>query len=245
MTNYRRAHVPGAMYFFAVNLVDRRSTLLIERIDALRTAVRYTQQRHPFVITAMTILPDHMHAVWTLPADDADFPLRWRLVKTFFSRQIPHGEYRRASRIAKGERGIWQRRYWEHLIRDEDDLRRCVDYTHFNQVKHGTLGACRIGLTPRFTAKCAKDGGLAIGRRLLKAMRRSASGGDGFRERNPSDGLRAGERRQGGASSTESSTSSRYCAWRSNSSASASGAMRNSTSCSSPRDPASCDSNNS
>jgi len=137
MTHYRRAHVPGATYFFTVNLVDRRSTLLTARIEDLRAAVRYTRQRHPFVIDAMTILPEHLHAVWTLPPDDADFPLRWRLIKSHFSRRMPHGEHRRASRIAKCERGIWQRRYWEHLIRDEDDLRRCVDYTHFNPVKHG------------------------------------------------------------------------------------------------------------
>lgn len=137
MTNYRRAHVPGATYFFTVNLADRHSALLTDRIQALRDAVRYTQQRHPFVINAMTILPEHLHAVWTLPNGDADFPLRWRLIKTRFSRQIPHDEYRCASRITKGERGIWQRRYWEHVIRDEGDLQRCVDYTHFNPVKHG------------------------------------------------------------------------------------------------------------
>lgn len=137
MTNYRRAYHPGATYFFTVNLAERRSTLLVDRIDDLRDAVRYTRQRHPFAIDAMTVLPDHLHAVWTLPSGDADHSLRWRLIKSFFSHRIPHGEHRRSSRIAKSERGIWQRRYWEHMIRDEEDLCRHVDYTHFNPVKHG------------------------------------------------------------------------------------------------------------
>ena len=136
MTNYRRTFIPGATYFFTVNLADRRKTLLIDHIDLLREAVRYTQRRHPFVINAMVVMPDHLHAIWTLPSDDADFPIRWRLIKTWFSRNLPLGEHRRASRVDKGERGIWQRRYWEHLIRDEVDFARHVDYTHWNPVKH-------------------------------------------------------------------------------------------------------------
>lgn len=86
MTNYRRTFVPGATYFFTVNLADRRRTLLIDHIDLLRDAIRYTRQRHPFLIDAMVVLPDHLHAIWTLPWGDADFPLRWRLIKTWFSR---------------------------------------------------------------------------------------------------------------------------------------------------------------
>jgi putative transposase len=137
MTDYRRAFVPGATYFFTVNLADRRTTLLVDHIDLLREAVRYTQRRHPFVTNAMVVLPDYLHAIWTLRSDDADFPLRWRLIKTWFSRNLPHGEDRRASRVDKGERGIWQRRYWEHLMRDETDFARHVDYIHWNPVKHG------------------------------------------------------------------------------------------------------------
>ena len=137
MTDYRRAHVPGATWFFTANLADRSSRLLTDRIADLRDAVRYVLRRHPFAIDAMVVLPEHMHAVWTLPPGDADFPLRWRLIKACFSRHVPAGERRGASRIAKGERGIWQRRYWEHLIRDEDDLQRHVDYVHYNPVKHG------------------------------------------------------------------------------------------------------------
>ena len=137
MTNYRRTKVPGATYFFTVNLADRDSTTLVDHIEDLRNAVRYVRMRHPFVIDAMVVLPEHLHAVWTLPPSDADYALRWRLIKTWFSRRIPRGERRRDSRIAKGERAIWQRRYWEHLISDEEDLHRHVDYVLFNPVKHG------------------------------------------------------------------------------------------------------------
>jgi putative transposase len=83
------------------------------------------------------VLPDHLHAIWTLPEADADFALRWRLVKSTFSRSLPRGERISQSRSDKGERGIWQRRYWEHTLRDENDVARHVDYIHFNPVKHG------------------------------------------------------------------------------------------------------------
>ena len=137
LTNYRRIHAPGATWFFTVNLAQRRSGLLVEHIDALRGALRYVQRRHPFIIEAMVILPDHLHAIWTLPPDDAGYPMRWRLFKSWFSRHVPEGEQKSSSRIGKGERGIWQRRYWEHMVRDERDFCRCVDYIHFNPVKHG------------------------------------------------------------------------------------------------------------
>ncbi|MBI4207945.1 MAG: transposase [Betaproteobacteria bacterium] len=134
---YRRTLVPGGTYFFTATLADRHSRLLVERIDILRDAVSSIRARHPFRIDAMVVLPDHAHAVWTLPAGDADFPLRWALIKAAFSRAIEKTEHVSASRRARAERGIWQRRYWEHLICDEDDLGRHVDYIHFNPVKHG------------------------------------------------------------------------------------------------------------
>lgn len=137
MTNYRRAFRQGATYFFTVNLADRDTGLLVEHIALLRGALRYVHGRHPFAIDAMVVLPEHLHAVWTLPPGDADHSIRWRLAKAWFSRHLPDGERRSQSRISKGERGIWQRRYWEHLIRDEDDLWRHVDYVHFNPVRHG------------------------------------------------------------------------------------------------------------
>jgi len=83
------------------------------------------------------VLPDHLHAMWTLPDGNSDFSTRWRLIKTVFARQIPATERLSAVRKRKGERGIWQRRFWEHAIRDEHDWERHVDYIHFNPVKHG------------------------------------------------------------------------------------------------------------
>jgi putative transposase len=140
MTNYRRNFVPGGSYFFTVNLADRRLRLLTEHIDLLRTAFRYTQTRHSFEIVAAVILPDHLHAIWTLPESDADYALRWRLIKTAFSRGLPNEEQISASRARKAERGIWQRRYWERTLRDENDFARHVDYIHFNPVKHRHVG---------------------------------------------------------------------------------------------------------
>ena len=92
MPNYRRAFVPGGCWFFTVNLLDRRRRLLTDHIDALRAATRLTQTRHPFTIDAMVVLPDHIHAVWTLPPGDADFSLRWRLIKIDFAKAVPKTE---------------------------------------------------------------------------------------------------------------------------------------------------------
>jgi putative transposase len=137
MANYRRHFVAGGSYFFTVNLAERRARLLTEHIDVLRGAFRHARARRPFTIDAIVVLPDHLHAIWTLPEQDSDFPLRWRLIKATFSRSLPLEERVSRSRSRKGERGIWQRRYWEHTIRDEDDFARHVDYVHFNPVKHG------------------------------------------------------------------------------------------------------------
>jgi putative transposase len=137
MTNYRRNFLAGGSYFFTVNLADRRLRLLTVHVTQLRQAFRDVRRRHPFAIEAIVILPDHLHAIWTLPADDADFAVRWRLIKSAFSRGLESGERVSASRAGKQERGIWQRRYWEHMLRDEWDFARHVDYIHFNPVKHG------------------------------------------------------------------------------------------------------------
>lgn len=135
--DYRRALIPGGTYFFTVNLANRSSRLLVERVDTLRDVVREVRQRHSFEIVAWVVLPDHIHAIWTLPPDDADFPMRWTLIKAGFSRRIARGEHVSPARARKGERGVWQRRFWEHRIRDENDLARHVDYIHINPVKHG------------------------------------------------------------------------------------------------------------
>jgi putative transposase len=133
---YRRVDVTGGTYFFTVNLAERKKTLLVDHIDILRAVIQKVKSVHPFRIDAMVILPDHLHAVWTLPVGDCDYPTRWMLIKSGFSRQIPKDERRSESRQAKGERAIWQRRYWEHLIRDERDYEKHVDYIHHNPVKH-------------------------------------------------------------------------------------------------------------
>ena len=137
MTSYRRNRVPGGTYFFTANLRDRRSDLLITEIEALRSAVQATRARHPFHIDAWVVLPDHMHCIWTLPAGDVGFARRWQMIKAIFSRSVPRADERRASLVRKREAGIWQRRYWEHTIRDDQDYAAHVDYIHFNPVKHG------------------------------------------------------------------------------------------------------------
>jgi putative transposase len=137
MTAYRRNIVPGGTYFFTANLAERRSALLTEHVDVLRSAFRYTRQRHPFTIEAIVVLPDHLHTVWTMPEADGDFAVRWRLIKAAFARNLETTERVSASRSGKHERGIWQRRYWEHTIRDDEDFARHVDYIHSNPVKHG------------------------------------------------------------------------------------------------------------
>lgn len=137
MPNYRRAWVPGGTYFFTVNLLRRDRRWLVEHIDALRNAFRQARTARPFDPIAIVVLPDHLHCLWQLPPGDSDNATRWRHIKSAFSRAMPVGEHRSARRVAKAERGIWQRRYWEHLIRDERDLVAHVDYIHFNPVKHG------------------------------------------------------------------------------------------------------------
>jgi putative transposase len=137
MPDYRRNRVPGGTYFFTVNLLDRNSRLLTEHIAVLRETVRTVRVRAPFHIDAWVVLPEHLHCIWTLPPDDDDFSGRWHAVKSMFSAAMPHSERRSATRVRKGERGIWQRRFWEHTIRDDRDYAAHMDYVLFNPVKHG------------------------------------------------------------------------------------------------------------
>ena len=131
--------MPGGTYFFTVNLLERKSDLLVEYIDCLREAVRMVRFNQPFHIDAWVVLPDHMHCVWTLPDGDADYSSRWKAIKIAFSKSIPKTERLSAVRIAKGERGIWQRRYWEHTIRNDKDYAAHIDYCHINPLKHGLV----------------------------------------------------------------------------------------------------------
>jgi putative transposase len=136
MPNYRCANIKGGVFFFTVVLADRTSSLLIEEIDHLREAYQTIRERRPFETIAICVLPDHIHAVWALPEGDPDFSTRWNLIKGGFSRGL-ESRPRSQSKTLRREKGIWQRRYWEHAIRDDVDLERHVDYIHFNPVKHG------------------------------------------------------------------------------------------------------------
>lgn len=150
MPDYRRAWHPGGTYFFTVNLLQRQgNNLLIQYVDLLRGVVRSVRQRHPFIIHSWVVLPDHIHCVIERPPDDADFTARWRLIKMEFSKALPKNERRSQVRVARGERGIWQRRYWEQLIRDDADFGAHMDYVHINPLKHG-LGR-RVGDWPHST----------------------------------------------------------------------------------------------
>lgn len=136
MSRYRRSLTTGGTFFFTVNLADRKSRLLVDEVDRLRCAFEIARTRHPFKTIAYCVLPEHLHAIWRLPTGDANFGLRWSVIKRAFSKNLPAATGRSASKLAKREKGLWQRRFWEHQIRDETDLRRHVDYIHFNPVKH-------------------------------------------------------------------------------------------------------------
>ena len=138
MPDYRRSQVPGGTYFFTVNLLERfPNDLLVSNIDILRAAVKKVKKKYPFQIDGWVVLPDHIHCIWTLPPDDNNYSTRWRLIKTYFVRKLPKTERRSFVRQKRGERGIWQRRYWEHQIRDDKDYSVHMDYLLYNPVKHG------------------------------------------------------------------------------------------------------------
>lgn len=148
MPNYRRYYVPGGTYFFTVVTCGRRPILCTDAGRAgLRAAIESVRADRPFELTAVALLPDHLHAIWTLPAGDADYSGRWGLVKERFTRahlagggaEVGVSRARRRQR----ERGVWQPRFWEHTVRDEDDFKRCLDYTHWNPVKHGLVSRVR------------------------------------------------------------------------------------------------------
>ena len=177
MTDYRRNSLAGGRFFFTVNLAERRLKLLTDHVEKLRTAFREVRRHHLFTIDAMVVLPDHLHTIWTLPEDDADFATRWRLIKSAFSRSLVTSERISQSRAAKSERGIWQRRYWEHTIRDDNDFARHVDYIHINPVKHRLVTRVmdwpyssfhrlvKLGIYPPDWAGNAANGGENFGER--------------------------------------------------------------------------------
>jgi putative transposase len=142
MVNYRRNFVPGGTFFFTVTLADRRSTILVDHVDLLRHAFRTTRHERPFTIDAIAILPEHLHVILTLPPDDADFSARWRRIKGLFASALLESSMD-LPRRPNGDLALWQRRFWEHTIRDESDFARHVDYIHFNPIKHALVQRVR------------------------------------------------------------------------------------------------------
>jgi putative transposase len=143
MSCYRRA-MTGTSYFFTVVAHNRRPILCGQPVrEALRAAIENVRLRLPFTVDAMVLLPDHLHCIWTLPDGDTNFSTRWSQIKHHVSYTC-RDRYRASlsrSRQRKREAPIWQRRFWEHQIRDEIDMERHVDYIHFNPVKHGLVDA--------------------------------------------------------------------------------------------------------
>lgn len=138
MSEYRRFRLPGASIYFTVCLAQRGTTLLTDEIDRLRLAVAQTRAERPFTIDAFVVLPDHLHCIWTLPERDSDYATRWRLIKSRFSRGLPRRRSK-ASQVMRQERGIWQRRFWEHHLRDDSDFRLHVAHCLQNPVRHGLV----------------------------------------------------------------------------------------------------------
>jgi putative transposase len=122
MSNYIRTKCSGATLFFTVRLADRNSDLLVQNIARLRSSMRLTRMRYPFEITEVVVLPSVIHTIWTLPPNDADFSTRWRMLKSHFSRGLPVPANRPHATALRGDKGIWQRRFWEHHLRDQDDI---------------------------------------------------------------------------------------------------------------------------
>lgn len=139
--NYRRLRIPGGCYFFTVTTQDRQP-LLLEHYERLLRSISLTQLRRPFEMDGFVVLPDHLHMIWTLPPDDADFSTRWMQIKRQFSIGLEGGIVN-TSKQRKRERGIWQRRFWEHHIRDAHDWRRHMDFIHYDPVKHSHCAAPR------------------------------------------------------------------------------------------------------
>ncbi len=136
---YRRAREPGGCFFFTVVTWQRQPFLTLEpNIQRLRTACRREMAKNPFVIDAIVILPDHLHALWRLPEGDSDYSGRWNRIKRYVSTGIA-SPASNAIQQRKREKTVWQRRFWEHRIRDEEDWRKHMDYIHYNPVKHGLV----------------------------------------------------------------------------------------------------------
>ena len=144
MPDYRRVIIPGGTFFFTLVTFDRKPILTTEfSRHILRQAWKQVQRSYPFIVEAICLLPEHLHCIWTLPENDGDYSLRWRAIKALFSKEYlrlgGNDRERNVSRKKRGEAAIWQRRFWEHTIRDADDFVRHFDYIHYSPVKHGLV----------------------------------------------------------------------------------------------------------
>ncbi|MGP0170604.1 REP-associated tyrosine transposase [Pseudomonas sp. NCHU5208] len=140
MSRYRRAPEAGASYFFTLVTYQRRPILTdATSRAALRQAIEQVRLRYPFCIEGWVLLPDHLHCIWRLPPGDANFSVRWSLIKRLTSQQVVAPAAISLSRQLRRESGLWQRRFWEHCIRDDEDYQRHMDYLHFNPVRHGLV----------------------------------------------------------------------------------------------------------
>jgi putative transposase len=145
LSDYRRSIIPGGTFFFTVVTHMRRPIFADDfAVEIFFKCIREISALHPFTIEAWVVLPDHIHMIWTLPEDDSDYSTRWKKIKARFSRQYlkkqgTKGQEKSPSMTEKGEKGIWQRRFWEHSIRDQEDFNRHCDYIHYNPVKHGMV----------------------------------------------------------------------------------------------------------
>ena len=135
MVGYRRNFVPGGTYFFTATLKDRSSSYLIDHVDLLHESIQTVKNKSHFDELAQVILPDHLHTIWMLPDNDANYPGRWKAIKSLFTRLLIKSGVS-LKRNARGEYPLWQKRYWEHTIKDEQDLKSHIDYIHYNPVKH-------------------------------------------------------------------------------------------------------------
>lgn len=138
MVQYRRNFLPGGTYFFTLTLHNRKANYLTEHIDLLRSAMKKVQQKMPFSIIAIIVLPEHLHAIWKLPAGDSNYAVRWRLIKSYFTQSLTKQKVP-LLKNSRGEYNLWQNRYWEHTIKNEIDLETHIDYIHYNPVKHGLV----------------------------------------------------------------------------------------------------------
>ena len=148
MPNYRRVIIEGGIYFFTLTTNNRQKIFLSSSArDIFLEAVNHVMNFHPFSTEAYCILPDHIHLLWRMPEEDANYSTRISEIKKRFSKEFcakyPSIVKRNEFQVNRGESGVWQRRFWEHYIRDETDLNNHINYIHFNPVKHGIVRQVR------------------------------------------------------------------------------------------------------